>query len=73
MHLHLLNILENDNSTTIHNRNLHLLVIEIVKNGLSPACMNEIFVGNPQHYDLRKKKLNLGEITLRQCTTELKL
>ena len=55
MHLHLLNILENDNSTTIHNRNFQLLVIEIVKNGLSPTCMNEIFEENAQHYDLRKK------------------
>ena len=26
-----------------------------VKNGLSPRCMNEIFVENAQHYDLRRK------------------
>ena len=42
-------LLEKDNSTTIHNRK--------VKNGLSPTFMKEnIFVENAQHYyDLRKK------------------
>ena len=51
-------LLEKDKSTTIHNRNIQLLATELfkVKNGLSPAFMNEIFVENAQHYyDLRKK------------------
>ena len=51
-------LLEKDKSTTIHNRNIQLLATELfkVKNGLSPALMNEIFVKNAQHYyDLRKK------------------
>ena len=51
-------LLEKDNSTTIHNRNIQLLATELfkVKNGLSPPFMNKIFVENAQHYyDLRKK------------------
>ena len=51
-------LLEKDNSTTIHNRNIQLLATELfkVKNGLSPPFMNEIFVENAQHYyNLRKK------------------
>ena len=51
-------LLEKDNSTTIHNRNIQLLATELfkVKNGLSQPFMNEIFVENPEHYyDLRKK------------------
>ena len=49
---------ENNNSTTIHNRNIQLLATKLfkVKNGLPPPFMNEIFVENAQHYcDLRKK------------------
>ena len=39
-------LLEKDKSTTIHKRNIQLLATELfkVKNGLSPAFMNEIFV-----------------------------
>ena len=51
-------LIENDKSTTIHNRNIQLLATDLfrVKNGLSPAFMNEIFVKNAQHYyDVRKK------------------
>ena len=51
-------LLKKDISTTIHNRNIQLLATELfkVKNGLSPAFMNEIFVENAHHYyDLRKK------------------
>ena len=51
-------LLEKDNSTTIHNRNFQFQAIELfqVKNGLLPLFMNEIFVENAQHYyDLRKK------------------
>ena len=46
-------LLEKDNSTTIHNTNIQLLATELfeVKNGLSPPCMNDIFVEIAQHYD----------------------
>ena len=50
-------LLEKDNSTTIHKRNIQLLATEIfkVKNGLSPPFMSEIFVENAQnYYDLKK-------------------
>ena len=50
-------LFEIDKSTAIHNRKIQLLATELfkVKNGLSPAFMNEIFVENTQHcYDLRK-------------------
>ena len=45
-------LLEKNNSTTIHNRNIQLLATELfkVKNGLAPPFMNEIFVKNAQHY-----------------------
>ena len=59
-------LLEINKSTTIHNRNTQLLATE--------PFMNEIFVEKAQHYyDLRKKKLNLREVTLKRCTTEPKL
>ena len=51
-------LLEKNNSTTMHNRNIQLLATELfkVKNGLPPPFMNEIFVENSQHYyDLRKR------------------
>ena len=51
-------LVEKDNSTTIHNRNIQLLATELfnVMNWLSPPFMNEVFVENPQlYYDLRKK------------------
>ena len=51
-------LLEKDKPTTIYNRNIQLLATELfnVKNGLSPAFMNEIFVENAQqYYNLRKK------------------
>ena len=45
-------LLEKDNSTSIHNRNIQLLATELykVKNELSPPFMNEIFVETAQHY-----------------------
>ena len=45
-------VLEEDNSTTIHKRNIQLLTNELfkVKNGLLLPFMNEIFVENAQHY-----------------------
>ena len=51
-------LLEKNKSTTIHKRNIQLIATELfkVKNGLSPAFMNKIFVENAQHYyKLRKK------------------
>ena len=51
-------LLEKDNSTTMHNRNIQLLATELfkVKNELLPPFMNEIVVENAEHYyDLRKK------------------
>ena len=68
-------LLERDNSTTIHNRNIQLLATELykVKNGLSPPFMNEIFVENAQHYYDLRKKLNLRETMLKRYTTEPKL
>ena len=49
--------LENDNSPTVHNKNIQLLATELFKvnNGLLLSFMNEIFVQNSQHYELRKK------------------
>ena len=68
-------LLERDNSTTIHNKNIQLLATELfmVKNGLSPPFMNEIFADNAHHYHDLQKKLNLKEIMLKRCTTEPKL
>ena len=45
-------LLDKDNSTIIHNRNIQLLATELfkVKNRLSPPFINEIFVENAQHY-----------------------
>ena len=51
-------ILEKDNSKTIHNRSIQLPATELfkVKNGLSPPLMIEIIVENAQnYYDWRKK------------------
>ena len=51
-------LLEKDNSTTMHNRNIQLLATELfkIKNGLSPTFMNEIFAENVKyHCDLRKE------------------
>ena len=51
-------LLEKDNSITIHNRNIQLLATELyeVKNGLLPPVRNKIFVENAQHYgDIRMK------------------
>ena len=45
-------LLTKENSTSIHNRNIQLLVTELfkVKNGLLPRFMKEIFVENACHY-----------------------
>ena len=58
-------LIEKDNSTTIHNRNIQLLATELsnVKNGLSPPFMNEIFVENAQHYyDLKKTEFKRNNV-----------
>ena len=49
-------LLEKDNSTTIHNKNIQLLPIELFKKKkrLLPLSMREIFVKNAQHYNFRK-------------------
>ena len=67
-------LLEKDNSTTIHNRNIQLLPTELfqVKIGLSPLFMNEIFVETAHHYYDLRKKMSLREIMLKRCTTEPK-
>ena len=48
-------LLDMDNSVSIHHRNLQQLGIEMfkVKNGLSPSFMNTIFVSANNHYNLR--------------------
>ena len=68
-------LLEKDNLTIIHNRNIQLPATELfnVKNGLSPPFMDGIFVEKAQHYHDFRKKLNLRETMLKRCTTEPKL
>ena len=48
-------LLDNDNSVTIHHRNIRILVIEIFKvlQGLSPPLLNEVFVERNCNYTLR--------------------
>ena len=49
-------LLQKDNSTTIHNRNIQLLATELfkVKNRLPPPFMNKTSVENAQnYYDLK--------------------
>ena len=50
-------LLLNDKSVTIHNRNLQLLATEIYKylNGFSPKIMEQIFSLNAHNHDLRSK------------------
>ena len=68
-------LLEKDNSTIMHNRNIQLLPTELfkVKNELLPPFMNEIVVENAEHYYDLRKKMNLREIMLKRCTTKPKL
>ena len=47
-------LLEKDNSTTIHNKNIQFLATE-----LSQPFMNEMFVENAQHYYELRKKIEL--------------
>ena len=67
-------LLENDNSATIHNRNIQLQATELfkVKNVLSLPFTNSIFVEIAQHCNLIKK-IDLREIVLKRCSTKLKL
>ena len=53
------NLLEKDNSVTIHHRNIKILAIETYKflQGLSPPLMNEIFVERNNNYSLRGNNL----------------
>ena len=50
-------LLEKDNSVSIHQRNLQTLVIEMYKckHGLSPIFVQNIFKGNESQYNLRHK------------------
>ena len=67
-------LLEKDNSKTIHNKNIQLLPTELfkVKNVLSPPFMNKIFVENAQHYSDLRKKTFLGPRIWELCQTTLK-
>ena len=51
-------LLEKDNSMTIHDRNLCKLATEMykVKNGLSPLPIQELFSSHVNTYDLRRNK-----------------
>ena len=53
------NLLEKDNSVTIHHRNIKILATETYKflQGLSPPLMNEIFVERNNNYSLRGNNL----------------
>ena len=55
-------LLYNDKSVTIHNRNLQILATEIYKylNGLSPKIMGEVFQLNEHNYPLRSNVLFRG-------------
>ena len=57
-------LLEKDNSTTIHIKSIPLSATELFKvtNGLSAPFMNEILAENTQYYS---KNLNLREIMLK--------
>ena len=48
-------LLHLDNSVTVHQKNLQVLVTEIyrVKNGIAPAIMNDIFELQNPSYNLR--------------------
>ena len=52
-------LLEKDNSVTIHQRNIQLLLLEIYKtlNGLNPSFMTEIFFQKHSIYSSRKQHL----------------
>ena len=63
----------NDNSVSVHQRNLQLLMIEIykTKNSLNPSFMEDIFVERPNiTYDLRNKD---GLLVPRANTTGIEL
>ena len=51
-------LLDKDNSVTVHHRNLRKLAIEMykVKHNLSPLPMQELFVDHINTYDLRNKR-----------------
>ena len=52
-------LLENDNSVTIHQRNIQTLILEIFKtlNNLNPTFMKEIFCLKVLNYSTRKQNL----------------
>ena len=75
MHLHLLNSLGKITRQLYTTEIIQFLATKLfkVKNGLSPIFMNEIFVENAQYYYDLRKKLNLREIMLKRCKTELEI
>ena len=52
-------LLENDNTVTIHQRNIQALTLEIYKtlNNLNPTFMKEIFYLKEHHYSTRNQGL----------------
>ena len=52
-------LLDKDQTVTIHHRNLQRLVTEMykVKNGISPKMMNNIFNEIPNTYSLRNNRI----------------
>ena len=67
-------LLEQDNSTTIHNRNIQLLATELFKlKNEAMAFYERNLCGKCKHYYDLRKELNFREIMLKRCTTELKI
>ena len=58
-------VLELENVVTIHQRNLKVVVTEIlkVKNNLSPEIMKQIFDFQEPYYNLRSQTANSGKKT----------
>ena len=63
-------LLNNDKSGTIHNKNLQILATEIYKflNGLSPKIMGKTFQLNEHNYALRVLMDHLQILISIQCT-----
>ena len=61
-------LLERNNSVTIHEKNVQVLLIEIskVKSGAAPEIMTEIFKFKDHSYDLRKNNCLEGRI-IKSC------
>ena len=66
------NLLEKDNSVTIHHRYIKILATETYKflQGLSPSFMNEIFVEKNNNYSLRNNVLTRQRVNSMRYGTE---